>query len=129
LPVSFGRGPETHRRTGFRSWSLSAAAASLLGEWNYKAAFYLYGQYQVFRRTKVPHYLRYIRNWVDQHVDEAGEINQPLDALDRFLPGLLLIELYRQIRHDKYKRALATTRRELNRFPVRWTEGSGMQRR
>src|SRR6478609_5603136 len=53
------------------------------GRWGYKFAFQLYGQYLVFKRTGERRYLEYIKEWLDAHIDAEGNIDQPLDMLDR----------------------------------------------
>ena len=41
-----------------------------LGSWGYAKSLYLYGQYLVYKRTHEPRYLKYIKDWVDMHVDD-----------------------------------------------------------
>ena len=43
-----------------------------LGSWGYAKSLYLYGQYLVYKRTREPRYLKYIKDWVDYHVDAEG---------------------------------------------------------
>ena len=45
-----------------------------LGSWGYAKSLYLYGQYLVWRRTGDERYLRYIKEWVDSHVDNEGNV-------------------------------------------------------
>lgn len=88
-----------------------------LGSWNYPAAFYLYGQFLVFARTHEPRYLAYIRHWVDGQLDPEGRPAQPLDALDRIMPGLLLVRLADATGEARYRRAAETLRRALDTYP------------
>src|ERR671921_128917 len=43
-----------------------------LGSWGYAKSLYLYGQYLVYKRTRDPRYLKYIKDWIDMHVDDQG---------------------------------------------------------
>src|SRR5687768_18411182 len=45
-----------------------------LGSWGYAKSLYLYGQYLVYKRTREPRYLKYIKDWVDYHVDSEGVV-------------------------------------------------------
>src|SRR3954467_12743622 len=66
--------------------------------WGYAKALYLYGQYLVYLRTKDRRYLNHIQSWVDQHIDEKGTINRPINSLDYIMPGNLLLILYKETR-------------------------------
>src|SRR4051812_2841543 len=77
-----------------------------LGVWNYPRGLYLYGQYLVYKRTHDPRYLKYIKDWVDYHVDANGVITNvnaqgvttevKFEGLDNMLPGNLLLLLYQK---------------------------------
>src|SRR5919106_1329968 len=77
-----------------------------LGLWGYAKSLYLYGQYLVYKRTRDPRYLKYIKDWIDTRVDENGVVTSPnaqgeireikFDNLDSMLPGNLLLLLYRE---------------------------------
>ena len=47
--------------------------------WGYAKALYLYGEYLVYLRTRDKRYLDHIQSWVDQHIDEQGTINRPIN--------------------------------------------------
>lgn len=87
------------------------------GRWNYPFGLYLYGQYLVFKRTGERRYFRYIKDWVDSHVDAEGNIDQPLTALDRRMPGLLLLILHRETAEPRYRRAAERIRRAFDAHP------------
>src|SRR5882672_12613129 len=82
-----------------------------LGSWGYAKSLYLYGQYLVWRRTGDKRYLQYIKDWVDYHVDNEGNVfNTDKDGkvtgieftnLDSMLPGNLLLLLYKENREAK----------------------------
>ena len=74
--------------------------------WGYQAAFYLAGLYQVTRRGEeaLPasvreQYWRGLERWALAHVEPDGGLVEhgrpvPLDALDRVMPGQILIRLH-----------------------------------
>ena len=76
-----------------------------LSRWGYRFGLQLFGQYLLFQRTGERRYLEYIKAWVDSHVDAEGHIDQPLDMLDRQMPGLLLLALHHETAEPRYKRA------------------------
>ena len=98
-----------------------------LGSWGYAKSLYLYGQYLVYKRTGDPRYLKYIKDWVDMHVDEQGvvwsanaqgEINEiKFDNLDSMLPGNLLLLLYQETKDPKYKLAADRIRKRFDTYP------------
>ncbi|UEM07894.1 glycoside hydrolase family 88 protein (plasmid) [Skermanella rosea] len=92
------------------------------GSWTYYRAFYLLGQYRVYQRTRDGRYLRYIRDWVDRHVDAAGNIDVPINLLDHILPGNLLLILHRETGLNKYRLAADRVRRVFDTYP-RTTDG------
>ena len=91
--------------------------ASDFGEWGYAYAYYLYGQYLVHKRTGERRYLEYVIDWVDAHVDADGNIDVPIDELDRRMPGLLLLVLHAETAEPRYRRAAETIRRAFDTHP------------
>ena len=91
-------------------------AESLKG-WGYAKSLYLYGEYLVYLRTKDRRYLDHIKAWVDLHVDEQGNINRPINALDYMLPGNLLLILYKETGQQKYKLAANHIRHTFDKYP------------
>jgi len=98
-----------------------------LGSWGYAKSLYLYGQYLVYKRTGDPRYLKYIKDWVDMHVDEQGVVRSAnaqgeikeikFDNLDSMLPGNLLLLLYQEIKDPKYKLAADRIRKRFDTYP------------
>src|SRR5436190_15766182 len=98
-----------------------------LGSWGYAKSLYLYGQYLVYKRTRDPRYLKYIKDWVDSHVDANGVVTSPnaqgevrevkFDNLDSMLPGNLLLILYQETREPKYKLAADRIRQRFDTYP------------
>ena len=85
--------------------------------WGYAKALYLYGQYVVYLRTKDKRYLDHIQSWVDQHIDEQGTINRPINSLDYIMPGNLLLILYQETKQEKYKLAAQNIRKVFDTYP------------
>ncbi|HWF89037.1 MAG TPA: glycoside hydrolase family 88 protein [Pyrinomonadaceae bacterium] len=98
-----------------------------LGSWEYAKSLYLYGQYLVYKRTNDPRYLKYIKDWVDYHVDDQGIVRSAnaegemreitFDNLDSMLPGNLLLLLYKETKDKKYKLAADRIRRRFDTYP------------
>jgi unsaturated rhamnogalacturonyl hydrolase len=98
-----------------------------LGSWGYAKSLYLYGQYLVYKRTRDPRYLKYIKDWVDDHVDDNGVVTSAnaqgevrevkFDNLDSMLPGNLLLLLYQETKQAKYKLAADQIRKRFDTYP------------
>ena len=98
-----------------------------LGVWNYPRGLYLYSQYLVYKRTHDPRYLKYIKDFVDYHVDANGVITNvntqgvttevKFDSLDNMMPGNLLLLLYQETKENKYKLAAEKIRRRFDTYP------------
>ncbi len=121
-------------------WSVAIVEATMkrfptpkdMGVWNYPRGLYLYGQYLVYKRTHDPRHLKYIKDWVDSHVDANGIITNinpqgqsvevRLDSLDNMMPGNLLLLLYQDTKDNRYKLAAERIRLRFNTYP-RTTDG------
>ena len=98
-----------------------------LGSWGYAKSLYLYGQYLVYKRTRDPRYLQYIKAWLDSHVDANGvvtninaekkQVEIKFDNLDSMLPGNLLLLMYLETNDEKYKLAADRIRLRFNTYP------------
>jgi len=117
------------------NWSTAIVEATMkrfptpkdLGVWNYPRGLYLYGQYLVYKRTHDPRYLKYIKDWVDYHVDQNGLITNvnaqgvttevKFENLDNMLPGNLLLLLYKETKDNRYKLAANRIRERFNTYP------------
>lgn len=98
-----------------------------LGSWGYAKSLYLYGQYLVYKRVRDPRYLKYIKDWVDYHVDDQGVVRSAnsqgqvreitFENLDSMLPGNLLLILYQETNEAKYKLAADRIRKRFNTYP------------
>jgi unsaturated rhamnogalacturonyl hydrolase len=98
-----------------------------LGSWGYAKSLYLYGEYLVWQRTGEKRYLQYIKDWIDSHVDNDGNVFNTdkdgkvtpinFDNLDSMLPGNLLLLLYRETKESKYKAAADKIRKRFDTYP------------
>jgi len=125
---------------GKTDWSVSMVDSTMkryptaqdLGSWGYAKSLYLYGLYLVYKRTRDPRYLKYIKDWVDDHVDADGVVRSAnaqgqvrevtFENLDAMLPGNLLLLLYQETKEAKYKLAADRIRKRFDTYP-RTTDG------
>src|SRR4026209_768690 len=116
-------------------WSVAVVESTMkryptakdLGSWGCAKSLYLYGQYLAYKRTGDPRYLKYIKDWIDMHVDEQGVVRSAnaqgeikeikFDNLDSMLPGNLLLLLYQETKAPKYKLAADRIRRRFDTYP------------
>ena len=122
-------------------WSIAMVESTMkryptakdLGSWGYAKSLYLYGQYLVYKRTRDPRYLKYIKDWIDMQVDEQGVVRSTnaqgevreikFDNLDSMLPGNLLLLLYQETKEPKYKLAAERIRKRFDTYPRTKDEG------
>lgn len=72
----------------------------------------------VWRNTGDRKYFDYIQKYVDQHVDEEGNIRQFVpDALDHFASGYAVLLMYEQTGLEKYAKAAEKFRDGLRDYP------------
>jgi len=120
---------------GKTDWSVAMVESTMkryptakdLGSWGYAKSLYLYGQYLVYKRTRDPRYLKYLKDWIDYHVDENGIVRSAnaqgevreikFDNLDSMLPGNLLLLLYQETKEGKYKLAADRIRKRFETYP------------
>ncbi|SPL99215.1 Rhamnogalacturonides degradation protein RhiN [[Actinomadura] parvosata subsp. kistnae] len=97
--------------------TMARYSPATLGGWSYPRGLYLWGQYLVYRRTKDPRHLRYIKDWADRFVDSSGGIGQSFGNLDSMQSGNVLLALYRETGQDRYRIAAARIRNRLSTYP------------
>jgi unsaturated rhamnogalacturonyl hydrolase len=85
--------------------------------WNYSAGLFLFGQYLVYRRTREPRLLEYMKSYVDAHVNEHGQPDEPIESLDCVLTANLLIVLYEETKDQRYKLGAEIFRRRFDTYP------------
>jgi unsaturated rhamnogalacturonyl hydrolase len=86
----------------------------------YSNSIVLVGIEKLYHETGDRRYLEYIKNYVDDYVDEHGlvEFDATSRNLDLFHPGLLCITLYEELGEEKYRLAAQTIRKEFDNQPV-----------
>ena len=74
---------QSFNHNGKTDWSVAMVESTMkryptpkdLGSWGYAKSLYLYGQYLVYKRTRDPRYLKYIKDWIDTRVGAYTAIN------------------------------------------------------
>lgn len=97
--------------------TMTRRSAEQLGAWQYSIGFYLFGQYRIWKMTGDARYFQYIRDWVDSHVDEQGNIDASIGNLDNSQPGLITLLCYVETGEEKYKLAAQYIRNLYNTYP------------
>jgi rhamnogalacturonyl hydrolase YesR len=73
---------------------------------------------KVWRSTQDPKYLAYIKKYVDQHVNAAGNVSGFSGGnLDNFLPGYAILLMYEQTQAQQYRTAADTMRKAFATYP------------
>lgn len=88
--------------------------------WTYDQGVVLRGIEGLWKRTKDPAYLAYIKKSMDHFVEENGTIRtykQQDFNIDNVMPGRILLFLYRQTNEEKYKLAATNLRNQLKEHP------------
>ena len=84
----------------------------------WQAGYMMFAMERLWRQTNDPLYLNYIRRYVDQNVDEEGNVpNFSPTALDNFLPGYACLLMYELTREARYAKAAETIRRGFDDYP------------
>jgi len=87
----------------------------------YNSGIVLWGIAEVYRHTRDPRYLAYIRTWVDRYLRDDGSVDLGDDAaghnLDRIQPGNLVLLLYQETSDPRYARAARWLRQRFDGFP------------
>ncbi|MBN1523913.1 MAG: glycoside hydrolase family 88 protein [Spirochaetales bacterium] len=87
--------------------------------WEYNTSIILHGMEKVYKKTKNPVYLEYIKKWVDNYVSDNGKVRLDRAArnLDYLHPGILLLFLWEETKEEKYKLAAEDIRKEFDDQP------------
>jgi rhamnogalacturonyl hydrolase YesR len=71
---------------------------------SWQAGYMMFAMEKIWKATGDSSYYNYIKRYVDQQVDEQGNIPDFKDnALDNFLPGYAILFMYEQTHREKYK--------------------------
>jgi len=85
---------------------------------SWQAGYIMFAMEKMWRATGDTLYLNYIRRYVDQQVDEDGNVPDfKNNALDNFLPGYAILFMYEQTGLIKYKIAATHIRNGFNGYP------------
>jgi len=96
---------------------MKRTSAQELGRWVYITGFYMSAQYRIYQETANVNYLQYIKDWIDDHVNDEGVIDRDIWSLDNCQPGLATLYLYQETGEEKYKRAVDHIRDTIKTFP------------
>ena len=91
---------------------------------DWQAGYNMFVMEKLWKATGDVRYFNYVKRYVDQQVDSAGNIPgfKP-DALDHFIPGYAILFMYEQTHKEKYKVAAQTIFAALKSYP-RNSDGS-----
>lgn len=85
---------------------------------SWQAGYVMFAMEKIWKATGDSLYYNYIRRYVDQQVDEQGNIPDFKDnALDNFLPGYAILFMYEQTHLQKYKIAAMKIRAGFDNYP------------
>jgi rhamnogalacturonyl hydrolase YesR len=85
---------------------------------SWQAGYMMFAMEKMWRATGNAEYFNYIRRYVDQQVDENGNIpGFDPTSLDNFLPGYAIIFMYEETHLDKYKIAAKKIRDGFIKYP------------
>jgi rhamnogalacturonyl hydrolase YesR len=85
---------------------------------SWEVGYTMWSLEKVWRATQDPKYLTYIKKYVDQHVNAAGNVSGFSGGnLDNFLPGYAILFLYEQTQAQQYRTAADTMRKAFTTYP------------
>jgi rhamnogalacturonyl hydrolase YesR len=85
---------------------------------SWQAGYVMFAMEKMWRATRDIKYYNYIKKYVDQQVDESGNIpGFSPTALDNFLPGYAIIFMFEQTHLEKYKIATKKIRDTFINYP------------
>jgi len=91
---------------------------------SWQAGYIMFAMEMMWRSTGDAAYFNYIKKYVDEHVDDKGNVPRfSSNALDNFLPGYAITFLYEQTKEEKYKIAANKVRNGFLNYP-RNSDGS-----
>jgi rhamnogalacturonyl hydrolase YesR len=85
---------------------------------SWEVGYTMWALEKVWRATQDPKYLTYIKKYVDQHVNAAGNVSGFSGGnLDNFLPGYAILLPYEQTQTQQYRTAADTMRNGFTNYP------------
>ena len=106
--------------TVIATWPDPATIDPAKNGWEYNTGIVLFGMSKMYESTRDQRYLNFIRRWVDGYVNDQGVLGWDQTRthnLDYIQPGMLILFLYEQTGHPKYKTAAKTVRDAFDRIP------------
>jgi rhamnogalacturonyl hydrolase YesR len=98
--------------------------AGQTNSFSWQAGYVMFAMEKMWRSTGDSTYFKYIEKYVDEQVDENGNIPRfRSNALDNFLPGYAITFMYEQTKKEKYKIAAKKVRDGFDQYP-RNSDGS-----
>ncbi len=83
--------------------------------WEYSRALFLHGAYLVYKRTKDPNILTYIKAWADARVGEST--SNGYGSVDSMMPNMVLLDMYEETHDEKYGQGAARVRNRFKTYP------------
>jgi unsaturated rhamnogalacturonyl hydrolase len=100
------------------TWPDPRSLSGTTPAFEYNAGIVLHGIQEVYLRTGDPKYLAYIKQYVDDFVDDAGTVNIPAaHSFDNIQPAILLPFLWQQTGLDKYQLGALNIRNRFDTIP------------
>lgn len=85
---------------------------------SWQAGYIMFAMEKIWKSTGDSIYFNYIEKYVDNQVDEEGNVRPFKNTnLDHFLPGYAILFMYEQTGLEKYKKAATTIRNGFNDYP------------
>ncbi len=85
---------------------------------SWQAGYIMFAMEKMWHKTGDSVYFNYIKRYVDQQVDEQGNVPDFVnDALDNFLPGYAILFMYEQTGLEKYKTAATHVSKGFGGYP------------
>ena len=85
---------------------------------SWQAGYIMFAMEKMWQSTGDSLYYNYIKKYVDQQVDELGNIADfESNALDNFLPGYAILFMYEKTHLEKYKKTAMKIRIAFNTYP------------
>lgn len=109
-----------------KNWSLKMAECVLNGypdiseKWSCENGIVLKGILNIWRKTGGYDYFNFCREYIDKNIFDNGMLREymPYDYnIEALSNGKILIEVYKQIRNEKYKKAIFKLRKQLYKHP------------
>ncbi len=90
----------------------------LTNHFDWQAGYIMFAMEKMWHKTGDSLYFNYIKRYVDQQVDEDGNVPDFTNtSLDHFIPGYAILFMYEQTGMEKYKIAATNVRQGFDNYP------------